>query len=324
MGLLAGREEVRCIDRDRKVVKFDSDAWHGKITGSRFLAVLGKDDYMSDFKAACLIARLCYDDTKSIQTEAGEKIEPILRSYIRENRDTILRDRLHLDGGEIRVEEPVAKNDCGFDHFKRAKVFGGLVDGFIDHNGKRYAILEIKTTGDRSKWFDENGENIIPEGYELQASLYAELSKLDKIVFGVAFLEQADYDDPEAFVPTEDNTLFLAVDKKDISEEMRVAEEWYHKYIDAGITPEWGEKDAELVDFLTSLRITDMPGEAQMLFKKYIKYMDSEEDLSDLEYTLSDILMSKAVDGVRKVVHQQNGVTFTLSLDNMRMTVTRD
>ena len=67
-----------------------------------------------------------------------------------------------------------------------------------------------------------------------------------------------------------------------------------------------------------------MPGEAMMMFKKYIKYMDTDEDLTDLEYSLSEILMSKAVDGVSKVVYQQNGVTFTLSLDSMRMTVTRD
>ncbi len=324
MGLSVGRVEVRSIDRSKKVLKFDSDAWHGKITGSRLLAVLGRDSHMSDFRAACLIAKLYYDDTQTIQEKAGDAVEPIMRCYIRENRERILRDRLNLGEGEIKVEDPVNKKDCGFDHFKRVKVFGGMVDGYVDFKGRRCAILEIKSTGDRSKWYDENGNVRIPEGYELQTSLYAQLSNLDKIVFGVAFLEGSDYDHPECFVPNENNTLFTVIDKKDITKEMKMAEEWYERYIESGITPEWTDSDADLVDFFSSLRITDMPGEAMMMFKKYIKYMDTDEDLTDLEYSLSEILMSKAVDGVSKVVYQQNGVTFTLSLDSMRMTVTRD
>ena len=325
MGIVVKRENLKRIDLEKRVVEFDPETKHGKITGSRFLAVLGRDKFMSDFKAACLIARVFYDDTKTVFTEAGEIVEPIMRGYARENRDTILAEILELDAGEeIKVEEPVDKRDCYFDHFRKNKVFGGLVDGFITVKGRRYAILEIKTTSNRSDWFDEEGNHRIPEGYYLQASLYAQLSGLDRIVFAVAFLEGSDYENPEAFVPRDDNTLFLAVDKKDITEEMAFAEEWFRKYIDGGVTPEWTDADAGLIDVLTSERIKEMPGDAMLLFKKYVKHMDSDEDLSDIEYNLKEIMSSAAVDGVSKVVYEQDGVTFTLSLDRYRLTVTRN
>lgn len=325
MGIVVKRENLRRINFDKKVVEFDKDARHGKITGSRFLAVLGKDPYSSDFKAACLIARVFYDDTKTKYTIAGEVIEPIMRSYVRENRERILREMLGTGAEDaILVEEPVAAKDCWYDHFRKEKIFGGMVDGYIVVNGRRYAILEIKTSGSRDDWSDGNGGVKIPEGYLLQASLYAQLSKLEKIVFAVGFLEESDYENPQDFVPSEKNTLFVAVDKKDIAEEMKVAEEWYRKYIEAGVTPEWSDSDEGIIDILTSDRIAEMPGDAQMLFRKYCKYYDSDEDLTDLEYTIIDVMSSAASDGVGKVIYEQNGFRFTLLLDGVpKLEVTR-
>ena len=69
---------VRKIDTDNHVICFNPSK-HGKITGSRFLAVLGKDNYTSDFKAACLIARIYSEFEPTKYTEAGDKIEPIIR-----------------------------------------------------------------------------------------------------------------------------------------------------------------------------------------------------------------------------------------------------
>ena len=325
MGIVVKRENLKRIDHERKVVEFDKDARHGKITGSRFLAVLGKDPYTSEFKAACLIARVFYDDTKTKYTVAGEVIEPIMRSYVRENRDRILRDMLCASAGDtISVEEPVNAKDCWYDHFRKEKIFGGMVDGYIIINGRRAAVLEIKTSGNRSDWYDDAGNVRIPEGYRLQASLYAQLSRLEKIVFAVGFLGDSDYDDPHDFVPGEGNTLFVAIGKKDITEEMETAESWYRRYIDAGVTPEWSESDEVIVDILTSDRIQEMPGDARTLFRKYSRYYDSDEDLSDLEYTIMDVMSSAASDGVDKVIYEQDGLRFTLYLEGVpRLDVTR-
>ena len=323
MGIYVKRGNLKGVDHQNKVVKFDPDVKHGKITGSRFLAVLGKDEYMTEFKAACLIARVCFDDTKTKYTEAGDAVEPIMRGYVRDNADTLLREILGTDG-QLTVEEPVSKELCFYDHFRNDKLFGGMVDGYIDLNKERYAILEIKTASDRSKWFDDNGKRIIPDGYYLQASLYAVLSNIERIVFAVAFLEEKDYSCPEFFVPTKDNTLVFAVDKKDITKEMADAKEWYSRYIECGKTPEWTEKDEQLVEILaTSDTIDDMPSEARRLFKKYVRMMDSD-DVSDLEFNLKEIMSERAADGVKTVVYKIDGVTFSLSMENYRLTVTPD
>ena len=142
---------------------------------------------------------------------------------------------------------------CGFDHFAEENVFGGMVEGYIIYNGERAAVLEIKTAGDKEKWLDENG-NIakVPENYLYQASLYATLGGLERIVFAVGFLTEGDYDDPKGFVPDEENFAIVIVNRMDISDDMEIAEEWFNRYILGGITPRWTEADAELVRRLQS------------------------------------------------------------------------
>ncbi len=104
---------------------------------------------------------------------------------------------------EVQVEEPVAADKCGYDHFHDNELFGGLVDGYINVNGKHTAILEIKTASSRDRWLDDEGKvTVAPPDYLLQAGLYAELSGLDEIVFAVGFLEEDDYDRPAFWVPT--------------------------------------------------------------------------------------------------------------------------
>ena len=324
MGIYVKRRNLKGIDRQNSVVKFDENARHGKITGSRFLSVLGKDEYTTEFKAACMLARVCFDDTKTKYTMAGDTIEPFMRSYVRDKKDTMLRNILGTEG-QIDVEEPISQEVCFYDHFPGDKLFGGMVDGYIDVNGDRYAILEIKTCSDRSMWFEEDGSTKIPEGYYLQASLYAVLSNLEKVVFAVAFLEDRDYDEPEKFVPDDGNTLVFMVDKKDMTREMADAREWYSKYIDAGMTPPWTEKDAELVEIIaTSDTIDDMPNEARRLFKKYVRMVDSEEDASDLEYNLKEIMSERVTEGVRTLVYKVDGATFSYSAENDRLTFTPD
>ena len=48
---------IKKIDEKSRTVSFDPTK-HGKITGSRMQAVLGRDRYMSEFHAACLISRI--------------------------------------------------------------------------------------------------------------------------------------------------------------------------------------------------------------------------------------------------------------------------
>lgn len=324
VGINVKRANIKKIDINNKIIEFNPKK-HGKITGSRFLSVLGKNKYVSEFQAACLIARLFWDDTTTKYTEAGNIIEPILRSYVRENWNSILSDKMSISlYDKVVVEEPINKKDCYYDHFRSNNIFGGMVDGYICINGNRDSVLEIKTSSDKTQWCDENGNERIPEDYYFQASLYAELAGLKRIVFVVGFLQEKDYDFPEMFVPTLDNTKIFVVEKKNISEEMETAEEWFKKYIEKGVTPKWSEKDENIVDIFVSDRIDHIPDRDTIYFRKYVQMCEEGTDLTDINAHITELMMSVALDGAKSITYEQNGFHFELSLDGIpKLTVTR-
>ncbi len=296
---------IRKIDTDNHVICFNP-SYHGKITGSRFLAVLGKDKYTTDFKAACLIARIYSEYEPTKYTEAGNTIEPVIRSYVRDNWKILLKDRMSLsDDDVITVEEPVAMRDCNYDHFGSEPVFGGLVDGYVRLNGSRKAILEIKTSSHRDDWADGK----IPEGYLLQASLYAELAGLDTIVFAVGFLEDSDYDHPDEWEPNDDDSLIVVVHKKDISEEMEYAEDWFRRYILKGMTPKWSEKDEEMIDRFTLKEVTFLSAELVCTINKLIDSY-GKCDTSEMEEEIKQELAKKMRTDNDRIKYEHNGFTF--------------
>lgn len=296
---------IRKIDTDNHVICFNPSS-HGKITGSRFLAVLGKDKYTTDFKAACLIARIYSEYEPTKYTEAGNAIEPVIRSYVRDNWKILLKDRMSLsDDDVITVEEPVAMRDCNYDHFGSEPVFGGLVDGYVRLNGSRKAILEIKTSSHRDDWADGK----IPEGYLLQASLYAELAGLDTIVFAVGFLEDADYDHPDEWEPNDDDSLIVVVHKKDISEEMEYAEDWFRRYILKGMTPKWSEKDEEMIDRFTLKEVTFLSAEMVCTINNLIDSY-GKCDTSEMEEEIKQELAKKMRTDNDRIMYEHNGFTF--------------
>ncbi|MBQ3685022.1 MAG: ATP-binding protein [Candidatus Methanomethylophilaceae archaeon] len=263
-----GRASIVDIDEDERTVVFDVYRFK-KITGTRMGPILGKSDFSSPFKIACEIAGLYPGDKPNKYLEAGNVIEPILRNYLAKNVVQLLQGPMGLgDGVKVGVEEPVEKELCGYDHFHDNKVFGGLVDGYIQVDGKRDTILEIKTSHDRSKWLDADGNvTVVPESYILQASLYAELSRLDRIVFLVGFLEDEDYDRPKFWVPTPENTAIIVMDKMDMKEPMRLCEEWYNEYIKGGYTPEWTDSptDQEVLKYLKAYK-PGKPGKRRRVY----------------------------------------------------------
>ena len=249
-----GRHRIEDIDDENRIVYFDPYQIK-KITGTRLAPILGKGDFQTPFSVALDLAGIYREDVRTKYIEAGNIIEPILRSYLRKNI-SLLAPLLEIpDGSSMAIEEPVPGDACGYDHFHNERIFGGLVDGYITVDGKRNAILEIKTSGEREKWQDSNGEyTVIAEQYMLQASLYAELSRLDKIVFVVGFLEDADYNRPKSWVPTEDNTKIIVKDRMDMTPCMEEAVDWYNEYMKNGQTPEWTDEDKELVKYLKAYK----------------------------------------------------------------------
>ncbi|NLL94705.1 MAG: recombinase [Thermoplasmatales archaeon] len=246
-----GRRGIIDIDDDERVVYFDP-YYTKKITGTRVGAILGVSGFSTPFKCACEMAGIYPGDRMNKYMEAGNILEPVIREYVASNVGAAEKA---LGMGPLSIEEPVPADRCGYDHFHDDSLFGGLVDGYLVKDGRRVAVFEIKTSADRESWLDGNGDvSVIPESYMLQASLYAHLSGLDKILFAVGFLEDADYDRPRQWIPTPDNVALIAIDRLDMEEQMAYCKEWYDDYIKTGCTPEWTDRDADVVKYLKAYK----------------------------------------------------------------------
>jgi len=244
-----GRMNIVDIDDDEKTVYFDVFKPR-KISGTKIGGILGYSEFATPFKVALEIAAIYPGDKANRYIDAGNYLEPVLRDYLSENTD--LLNGIPGMEGKVEIEEPLEGDLCRYDHFHDDPLFGGLVDGYIKVDGERYAILEIKTSHDIDKWKDEEG-NItkVPMTYILQACLYAELAHLEKVVFLVGFLTEADVTRPNLWKPCPENTYVIPMDKIDMTPYMDKARQWYDEYIRNGYTPEWDdEKDADVLAYI--------------------------------------------------------------------------
>ncbi len=239
------------IDCEAKVIRFRKGGWLRRITGSRLGTILQCNDFDTPFSAALAMAGIYSKYETNKYLEAGSIIEPKIRNYLRTDGKNRLSEAL---GGipVAGIEEPVDKFSCNFEHFARGGRFGGMVDGYVIAERKRYAVLEVKTAGNRRSWTDDNSViSKVPGSYVMQASLYAELSGIDTIVFAVGFLEEEDYEEPSSWIPSEDNCFILPVSKPpEISSWMDAASEWYDEHLVNGVTPQWTDADAEIMEYI--------------------------------------------------------------------------
>lgn len=246
-----GRSNIIDIDDDTKTVIFET--WKPKkISGTKIGGIFGFSEFSTPFKVACEIGGLYPGDKANKYIDAGNFLEPVLRDYLGHSSTKMLREVLSASAeSQVSIEMAPEKDKCQYDHFHDNKLFGGMVDGYIRIDGKRDSVLEIKTSNDRDKWLDESGNvTKVPMSYQMQASLYAELAGLKKVVFLVGFLSESDYAWPARWKPSEINTSIIVMDKLDMSGYMKEAEEWYKEYILNGYTPEWTDKDKDLLKYL--------------------------------------------------------------------------
>ena len=169
-----------------------------KLTATRFATVLGLNPWSTPFEIWCAVTRTWekpFEDTKF--TLAGKAIEPKQAAYM---KDTYMMSNL-VTPTEIWGEDYFHKTYGDF--FPEQKILGGMYDFLLyGKNGKPTTVLEMKTTGRVEDWKDD-----IPEYYALQAALYAYLLGVDEVIMVASFLEPKDYDDPEKFVCSGENTI---------------------------------------------------------------------------------------------------------------------
>lgn len=224
-----------------------------RITGHRMASVLGLNEYQSEFGAWCEITKLVklpFEDNK--YTIAGKIIEPKLINYAKAKFPNTMS-----------IEEYYGNNFKAYQYnnfINDSNIFGGVMDAVCTEDDMKTltAIIECKTSSKPHLWENNN----VPIEYLLQGAEYVYLKDLDRIVFICAFLQDNDYNHPENFVPDESNTIFVVKKLKDIVVEVNgklmsfqevidYCEEWWHKYIETGISPEFDEKkDKQYLDII--------------------------------------------------------------------------
>ena len=217
-----------------------------KITGTRFAAILGYNKWSTPFKCWCEITRTYKEPfVDTIYTAAGKVIEPKQAEYMKTSYAMYnLKTPADIFGQDY------FKKTFG-DFFGDVDVFGGMWDYLLyDENGKPSAVLEMKTTKRSEDWADD-----IPEYYALQAALYAYLLDVDDVIMVASFLEPKDYEKPEAFVPSTNNTITVEFKLSERYPNFTLmfceALRWWDAHVVTGISPDFDEKkDADILKAL--------------------------------------------------------------------------
>lgn len=290
-----------------------------KITGTRFAAIMGKNTWNTPFKTWCEITRTYeepFEDT--IYTIAGKVIEPKQAEYMRRAYFmTGLKTPADIFG------ENYFQKTFG-DFFKESPIFGGMWDYLLyDESGKPTTVLEMKTTKRSEDW-----ENDIPEYYALQAALYAYLLGVDSVMMVASFLEDKDYKNPEAFIPSSSNTIVIPfkVSERypDFQKLIKKAEKWWKTCVEGGVSPAFDEKkDADILKVLRTNTLnpeTDIKSvleEAEALQDEINKVNESIADKESRLKTLKDIIKEHAIksfrDGDKSVALQSKRYIWNVS-----------
>ena len=291
-----------------------------KITGTHFPTIIGVNPHATPFEVWCRCTRtydIPFEGNK--YTNAGQIIEPKVFDFLRKSM-----------GFGDRVVTP--EDIYGKDHFKKTwgdfypdtPIYGGMWDALIyDDNGKPECVVEIKTVqvDGRSgsleqRWKD--GE--APHYQALQASLYAYLLGIDKVLMVAVALEdkKGDYEHPEQVIPSYANEN-VYTDEFKVSERypnfdlyIEQATAWWNAHVLTGVSPEFDEKkDAEILKALRTNTlnpdsdITEIVKEAEQLTAEIEAVMatvaDKEKRLKVLLEQIKTYALEQFRDGDTRV-----------------------
>lgn len=281
--------------------------YHSKISGTLAGAILGVNEYISPFEAACRLLGIC--------TEAGVSDKPAVRTgKILEGRIIEFVGQMYDIGTVLPAEAIFGNCEIGdhedwIPHFSDP-VFTGHVDGIVSRDGVDY-ILECKTAKNLDKWKDEDGNVKIPAHYIKQVELYNHfVTKQDIAYLVLGAVSDETYADPDSWTPIKGVTVEvypIEIDQEKVAQEVEQMRSWYQQYIGYNTTPQWSEsneRDMEVVHYLESLSRSEM--EMQTILSEYIalkKEIDEYDAVMDekrkkLEshkLTLNEHMLAKGV-----------------------------
>ena len=281
-----------------------------KCTGTRFAAIMGLNAWTTPFNAWCAITRTYEEPFKdTIYTLAGKAIEPKQAEYMREK---YFWKKL-VTPTDVYGEDYFKKTWGDF--FKDEPIFGGMWDYlFVDKNGKPTTVMEMKTTKRAEDWLED-----VPEYYALQAALYAYLLGVDDVIMVCTILGDKDYDHPENFTVTQDNTFersFKVSERyPNMAKTIKKVEAWWKKHVEGGVSPKYDEKkDADILKVLRANSLSPdsdldaLVAEAEQLQDKLNKVAEEtaadEKRLKTLKDLIKEACMGKFRDGDKQVIIQ--------------------
>lgn len=293
---------------DNNTISITPPAKPKKCTGTRFAAIMGLNAWTTPFNAWCAITRTYeepFEDT--IYTLAGKAIEPKQAEYMQSKYFwKNLTSPTDVYGADY------FKKTWG-DFFKDEPIFGGMWDYlFTDKNGKPTTVLEMKTTKRSEDWLED-----IPEYYALQAALYAWLLGVDDVIMVCTVLEDKDYQNPEAFIVTPDNTFersFKVSERyPNMAKTIKKVEKWWKEHVEGGVSPKFDEKkDAEILKVLRANNLSPdsdldaMIAEAEQLQAKLDKVAEEtaadEKRMKTLKDLIKEACTAKFRDGDKQVI----------------------
>ena len=288
-------------------IKVDPPKRPKKLTATRFAAIMNLNKWSSPFAAWCEMTRTYEEPFKeTIYTNAGKVIEPKLCEYLRKRYFMDIKTPTDVYGPDY------FKRTYG-DFFPQNEALGGMWDFLGDD-----FVVEAKTTKRVEDWRGPDGSVEPPVYYKLQASLYAYLLGFDDVVMICGFLEDKDYEDPDAWEPNVNNTVVVEFK---VSEEYPTFKESYvdkaikfwNDYVLTGISPEFDEKrDAEILKVLrkntteaSSEEIANLMLEADRLRvtieRSESKLKEKKDRLKEIEDLVKKSMIKQFRDGDKKV-----------------------
>lgn len=300
-------------------VKVDPPKKPKKLTATRFATIMGLNAWSTPFSAWCEMTRTYEEPFKdSIYKIAGKVIEPKICDYLRERYFMDIKSPTDVYGPDY------FKKTWG-DFFHDVEALGGMWDFLGDD-----FVVEVKTTKRVEDWRGVDGKVEPPIYYKLQACLYAYLLGFDNVVMTCSFLTDKDYEDPEAFEPTVDNTVVIEFK---LSEAFPTFKESYidpalkfwRDHVLTGISPEFDEKkDANILKELrknvteaSDKDIAKLMAEADKLRvsvdKAEARIADKKKRIKEIEDQVKESMKSQFRDGDKKVEIASKKYTWTLS-----------
>ena len=313
-------------------IEIDPIKKNKKITGTHLPAVLGVDPWKTPFETWCRCTRTFEKPFEGNKfTAAGQVVEPKVFEFLRKSMG--FGDRV-VTPTDIYGENHFQKTWGDF--FPDREIFGGSWDALIkDENGNIEYVVEIKTVqvdGRSGSLEDRWKDGEAPHYQALQASLYAHLLGVDKVLMVAVALEdkKGDYEHPEQVIPSYANEN-VYVDEFKVSERypnfdlyIEQATAWWNAYVVKGVSPEFDEKkDAEILKALrtNSLNpdsdIMTIVNEAEQLTAEIEEVnatvADKEERLKVLTEQIKKYALEQFREGDTKVSIPGQKIAFVLS-----------